>query len=204
MTEWIFTHYKNICLQFYARFPSFLHIGWWPHKFLPITRARTRERSATRRLGRRARSLRRENHAHAEREREARREGIREDIQKRQREIEQEALFFDISFWRSDQVATQNYVLSEVSMCIATHDAKPLSEEELEMLSTAALAGPLLAATVTYVNEQIGSHNLWGRYNNFFQKNRGPNYRRILGTKTPYLNSKGFLCIQIKPHFLSG
>ncbi|KAG0568678.1 hypothetical protein KC19_6G037500 [Ceratodon purpureus] len=122
--------------------------------------ARTRERSATRRLGRRARSLRRENHAHAEREREARRERLREGLQKRQRDIEQEALFFDISFWRSDQVATQNYVLSEVSMCIATHDAKPLSEEELETLSTAALAGPLLVATVAYVNEQIGSHNL--------------------------------------------
>jgi len=104
--------------------------------------------------------MRRENNGHAEREREARRERLRESIQKRQRDIEQEALFFDISFWRSEQVATQNYVLSEVSMCIATHDAKPLTEEELEMLSTVALAGPLLAATMTNVNEQIGSHNL--------------------------------------------
>ena len=129
-------------------------------KVLSISRGRTREGSATRRLGRRTRSLRREHRTHVERDREARHERIREDIQKRQHDIEQEALFFDISFWRSNQVITQNYVLSEVSMCIATHDAKPLSEEELEMLSINALAGPLLSTTITYVNEQIGSHNL--------------------------------------------
>lgn len=125
-------------------------------------RARTRERSGIRRFGRRSRtrSLWRENHAHAERGRDVRRERLREGIQKRQRDIEQEALFFDISFWRSEQVITQNYVLSDVSMCIATHNAKPLTEDELEMLSIDALAGPLLVATVTYVNEQIGSHNL--------------------------------------------
>lgn len=96
----------------------------------------------------------------SEREREARRERLREGVRKRQRDIEREALFFDISFWRAEQIIAHGYCLSDVSMCIATHSAKPLTPLELEILSRAALAGPLLAATVAHVNKQVGSHNL--------------------------------------------
>lgn len=114
------------------------------------------------RVGRRVREIRRENasQGESEREREARRERLREGVRKRQRDIEREALFFDISFWRAEQIITQTYCLSDVSMCIATHAAKPLSDVELDILSLAALAGPLLAATVAHVNRQVGSHNL--------------------------------------------
>lgn len=97
----------------------------------------------------------------SEQTREARRrDRMHAGIRKRQRDIEREALFFDISFWRAEEVVTPSYVLLDVSMCIATHNAKPLSPEELNIISIYALAGPLLAATVAHVNEQVKSHNL--------------------------------------------
>ncbi len=93
-------------------------------------------------------------------ERETRRERLREGVRQRQRDIEKEALFFDISFWRAEQVVMHNYSMFDVSMCIATHVAKPLTAVELDIISRAALAGPLLAATVTHVNREHSSHNL--------------------------------------------
>nr|XP_024358141.1 uncharacterized protein LOC112273484 isoform X3 [Physcomitrium patens] len=132
------------------------------HNVVLWSNTRVREPIGARRSGRRASSARRDGQGAAaqRQQREARRERACESIQRRQRDIEQEALFFDISFWRSDQVAVPNYALSDVSMCIATHGARPLSLDDLHMLSEAALAGPLLTATIACVNEQIGSHNL--------------------------------------------
>ncbi|EFJ29749.1 hypothetical protein SELMODRAFT_449561 [Selaginella moellendorffii] len=117
------------------------------------------------RLGRRARELPREmggNESATDVGREAlRRERLREGVRKRQMEIEREALRFDITFWRADEVvARSNYSLTDVSMCIATHDASPLSISESKTLVCSALAGPLLAATIAHVNEQASFHNL--------------------------------------------
>ena len=112
------------------------------------------------RVGRRVREMRYEDHEEEERKREARRERLREGVRKQQREIEREALFFDISFWRAEQISTYNYSLSDVSMCIATHAAKPLTLLEIDIISKAALAGPLLAATIAHVNKQVDLHNL--------------------------------------------
>eukprot|EP01018_Ginkgo_biloba_P033259 Gb_16771 [translate_table: standard] len=84
----------------------------------------------------------------------------RNAFQRRKNDLEKEALSFDYSFWRAEQVVALNYRLSDVSMCIATYSAKPLGEADIEILSYAALAGPLLAATVSHVNKQHSSHNL--------------------------------------------
>ncbi|KAJ7537731.1 hypothetical protein O6H91_11G019200 [Diphasiastrum complanatum] len=89
-----------------------------------------------------------------ERESEARRERIRAEMRRRQLDIEQEALSFNITFWRAEKVSAYNYCLSDVSMCIATNAAKPLLLADLDLLSQAALAGSLLAATVSTVNNQ--------------------------------------------------
>jgi len=84
----------------------------------------------------------------------------RNAFQRRKNDLEKEALSFDYSFWRAEQVVAENYHLSDVSMCIATYSAKPLGEADIDILSCAALAGPLLAATVSHVNKQHSSHNL--------------------------------------------
>lgn len=84
----------------------------------------------------------------------------RNAFQRRKNDLEKEALSFDYSFWRAEQVVAENYHLSDVSMCIATYSAKPLGEVDIDILSCAALAGPLLAATVSHVNKQHSSHNL--------------------------------------------
>lgn len=128
--------------------------GYPPFDRLPRDRASDRD-AWRQRVGRRSRESRRDGEVDRER-----RERMREGVRKRQRDIETEALYFDISFWRAEQVVAQNYTLSDVSMCVATHCAKPLAKEELDVLSKAALAGPLLTATMGYVNKQVGSHNL--------------------------------------------
>lgn len=84
----------------------------------------------------------------------------RNAFQRRKNDLEKEALSFDYSFWRAEQVVAENYHLSDVSMCIATYSAKPLGVADIDILSCAALAGPLLAATVSHVNKQHSSHNL--------------------------------------------
>ena len=112
------------------------------------------------RVGRRVRDMHHENHEESQREKESRRERLREGVRKQQREIERQALFFDISFWRVDQISAYTYCLSDVSMCIATHAAKPLIPLELDTISRAAFAGPLLVATIININKQVNSHNL--------------------------------------------
>ena len=89
-----------------------------------------------------------------------RRERSRELLRKRQRAMEKDALSFDYTFWRSDQVSSCNYVMSDISMCIVTNAAKPLGEADKEVLTQAAIAGPLLVATVSHVNKQYTCHNL--------------------------------------------
>ena len=74
--------------------------------------------------------------------------------------MEKDALSFDYTFWRSDQVSSCNYVMSDISMCIVTNAAKPLGEADKEVLMQAAIAGPLLVATVSHVNKQYTCHNL--------------------------------------------
>ena len=89
-----------------------------------------------------------------------RRERSRELLRKRQRAMEKDALSFDYTFWRSDQVSSCNYVMSDISMCIVTNAAKPLGEADKEVLMQAAIAGPPLVATVSHVNKQYTCHNL--------------------------------------------
>ena len=100
------------------------------------------------------------DHEKIEMNREAEEERLRGGARKQQREIEREALFFDISFWRVEQIYAYKYCLSDVSMCIATHAAKPLTPLEINVLSKRALAGPLLVATIAHVNKQVDLHNL--------------------------------------------
>lgn len=112
------------------------------------------------RVGLKVREMQRESHEGNEREREVRRGRLREGVQKRQKNIERDDLFFDISFWRTEKIIASGYCLSDVSMCIATHVAKPLTLLELDVLSKTSLAGPLLVATIAHVSNILGSHNL--------------------------------------------
>jgi len=99
-----------------------------------------------------------------EKEKEVHREQLREVDQKQQQNIEKESLFFDMSFWRSGKISTCGYCFLDVSMCIATHGAKPLTSLELDMLSETSLIGPLLVvllvATIVHVNNTLGLYNL--------------------------------------------
>ncbi|KAI5072911.1 hypothetical protein GOP47_0013017 [Adiantum capillus-veneris] len=90
-----------------------------------------------------------------------RRERLRDlVIRKRHRAMEKDALSFDYTFWRADQVSSCKYVMSDLSMCIATHAARPLRDAEKEVLAQAAIAGPLLVGTVSHVNKHYPCHHL--------------------------------------------
>eukprot|EP00250_Pteridium_aquilinum_P001165 c11372_g1_i1 orf=1112-3862(+) len=91
---------------------------------------------------------------------EDRRERSRDPLRKIHRAMEKDALSFDYTFWRAEQVSSCNYVMSDISMCIATHAARPLVDAEKKVLTQAAIAGPLLVATVSHVNENYNCHNL--------------------------------------------
>ncbi|MCO5592973.1 hypothetical protein L7F22_046977 [Adiantum nelumboides] len=81
-------------------------------------------------------------------------------IKKRHRAMEKDALSFDYTFWRAEQVSSCDYVMSDISMCIATHTARPLRDAEKEVLAQAAISGPLLVATVSHVNKHYPCHQL--------------------------------------------
>lgn len=125
-----------------------------------VAESETQQGTWCKRVGCKIRETQHEDHEESEREREPCQEQLREGVRKQQREIEREALFFDISFWRTKQIVASKYSLSDVSMCIATHAAKSLTPVELNILSRVALAGPLLVATIAHINKQVDSHNL--------------------------------------------
>lgn len=77
----------------------------------------------------------------------------RNSFQRRKNVLEKEALSFDYRFWREDQVVAENYHLYDVSIGITTYSAKPLGEEDIDILACAVLVGPLLAAIVSHVNK---------------------------------------------------
>ncbi|KAH7291047.1 hypothetical protein KP509_30G074600 [Ceratopteris richardii] len=89
------------------------------------------------------------------------RERVRDLVwRKRHRVMEKDALSFDYTFWRVERVSSCDYVMSDISMCIATHAARPLEDSEKEVLTNAAIAGPFLVETVSHINSHYSCHHL--------------------------------------------
>ena len=81
-------------------------------------------------------------------------------MRQRQKAVEKDPDSFDYTFWRAEQISSCNYVMSDVSVCIVTNDAKPLDHTDKEGLMHDSIAGPLLIAIVSHVNKEYTLHNL--------------------------------------------
>ncbi|CAI5995329.1 unnamed protein product [Closterium sp. NIES-65] len=73
---------------------------------------------------------------------------------------------FHVSFWRTDRVRVayplprQHQELTDVSVCVATQDSVALDDADVAELARSAVGGPVLAATVAFLNSQSSMHAL--------------------------------------------
>ncbi|CAI5527869.1 unnamed protein product [Closterium sp. Naga37s-1] len=73
---------------------------------------------------------------------------------------------FHVSFWRTDRVRVayplprQHQELTDVSVCVATQDSVALDDADVAELARSAVGGPVLAATVAFLNSHSSMHAL--------------------------------------------
>ncbi|CAI5469043.1 unnamed protein product [Closterium sp. Yama58-4] len=73
---------------------------------------------------------------------------------------------FHVSFWRTDRVRVayplprQQQELTDMSVCVATQDSVALEDADVAELARSAVGGPVLAATVAFLNSQSSMHAL--------------------------------------------